>query len=113
MAGRFKLVEDGKWLRTYSDGEIEIKVRDMGDGWRVEDVEIDVKSLKPGGPSYNVVMTPAGFNVTGQPGFPMRFMRPARIDMAIVQLQGMNLAIGNLEGFLREIFPGAPIADYP
>lgn len=108
---KFRLIKELPFLSVYSNGEIEVKLRRLEgpDG----PVDIDAFSVRPGGPSYDIVLTKDGYSVTAEPGFPMRSMRPKRIDKAVARLQEAKNGIRSIENLLRELFPDTPIADRP
>lgn len=111
MPGRFRLVSEKPFASTYSNDVIELKLR------RIEGpdgpVDIDAFSIRPGGPSYTVTLTKDGYSVTAEPAFPMKSMRPKRIDKAVDQLQEAKTGILSIEDLLRELFPDTPIANRP
>ena len=111
MPGKFELVKDRPYLKTYSDGDIRINLRrvDGLDG----PVDIDISTLKAGGPEYHVAVTEDGYSVTVDPGFPMSALRPKRIDAAIQRLLDAKAGIAAIEDLLRELFPDTPVADRP
>lgn len=111
MAGKFQLVSEKPKVSTYSNGVIDVKLRRLEgpDG----PVDIDAFSVRLAGPAYNITLTKDGYSVTAEPRFPMRSMRPKRIDKAVDQLQEAKMGIAAIEDLLRELFPDTPIADRP
>ncbi len=111
MPGKFKLVEEKSFLSVYSNGKVEVRLRRIqGDqGF----VDIDVFTLKFGEPTYDVALTSDGYSVTTDIRFPMRSLRPKRIDKAIGLLQDAKAGIQDIEDLLRMLFPDTPIADRP
>ena len=69
------------------------------------------EKFKLGGPTYDIAVTPDGYSVTADIRFPMRSLRPKRVDKAIEQLQEIKEGIQDIEDLLRTLFPDTPIAD--